>query len=968
MKRLILYLFLSVLNIYVFSQEPSCFRIGEDELNNVNVYSLIYNDFNNLLFTATNNGLFLYKQNQFLKLKGPKKIQEDSFFELTKNSNHEVFCKSLNGKVFKINPHNNTYDLYYDASKVVDYVKGFWFFFNDKNELILIGQKAIWRISKSGKIISKIAFEKVLQSNLSFCKQTPEGVYLSFLNANGEENSIYFLGNDELVLYQKVPVHKAKDALKSYRGFKYFNVYKQGLFGIDYNGNLSTVNNNFIKKFRANELERFGSVNDTLFIGLGSQRGCRFFQIKDSIITASEILFPETFISAFDQNKSQIQFFGTFGEGIIIVPNPDIIKKKEDYVFSGIACSPNNEVAISCRSGELFRLKNNNLELYDKSPSNIDDVWYLGQNEGGEAAFYYNNSKNKIVGIKSIKRINNYLFLIRNYRRIELVDIINGDTSCLQNFFKTGKKKIISEKKIFTSFDLNLLDSTFYYGTNEGLFKKYWGDEASTLIRYRGERFRVNNLLFYQNQFICATDKRGLLFCLGDSIINQIDNNDGLLSNKVYKVKEQNNYLYILTNKGFQVYDLIKKIFIPIGWPEGIDNKEIIDFDLSLDKIWLLEKHSYYKVDLLTLLNRKNNDTSGVYLDSIIVNGKLQDYVSKKSYNYKENQFEFYFDYRGIVNKQEVDIYYFLDGFYKDWKKKSVFENKIEFQSLPPGSYRFKLKSVFRGRETQPFQYSFIIYPPFWQSWWFYVLVGVLSISIVTVYFNQRIKKIKQEDQVKLEQQKLLTESIDAKLKALRSQMNPHFIFNSLNSIQALILEQETEKSYDYVVMFAELVRKALIHSDNDFIAIEEELNFLETYLNIESLRFKNEFDYQINYKGDKNLTIPSLLIQPFVENAIFHGLLHKKGDKKIDVLFEFKQELTCTIIDNGIGREKAKEIKARQQNNHKSFSLNATKQRMKIITQQYGKYYGYEFIDLFTNNEPNGTKVIIKLPFKYRY
>jgi len=208
-------------------------------------------------------------------------------------------------------------------------------------------------------------------------------------------------------------------------------------------------------------------------------------------------------------------------------------------------------------------------------------------------------------------------------------------------------------------------------------------------------------------------------------------------------------------------------------------------------------------------------------------------------------------------------------------------------------------------------------------------------------------------------------ELAQTELKALRSQMNPHFIFNSLNSIQDLVLQEDVDKSYDYIVLFADLVRSTLTHSDQDFITIDKELDFLEVYLELEKLRFGDEFSYQINYSGSEDLKIPSLVIQPFIENALLHGLLHKKGEKRLNITFELTDKLTCIVEDNGVGRLKSREIKERQKSQHASFSTQAIKKRMEILSSQFDMEASFIYLDLFENKKVLGTKVVIVLPFK---
>ena len=200
--------------------------------------------------------------------------------------------------------------------------------------------------------------------------------------------------------------------------------------------------------------------------------------------------------------------------------------------------------------------------------------------------------------------------------------------------------------------------------------------------------------------------------------------------------------------------------------------------------------------------------------------------------------------------------------------------------------------------------------------------------------------------------------------------MNPHFIFNSLNSIQALVLKRDIKKSYDYIEMFSDLVRKTLIFSEKNYIDINEETNFLRIYLNLESLRMKDEFSFIVENNSNKEILIPSLLIQPFLENAIHHGLLHKKGKKELSISFNCENGIgTCVIQDNGIGREKANEIKNRQKFRHESFSLNAMKKRLEILSEQNNDVFDYVIEDLYSKEGvASGTKVIVNFPFKYEY
>ncbi|MBK6986134.1 MAG: histidine kinase [Bacteroidetes bacterium] len=198
--------------------------------------------------------------------------------------------------------------------------------------------------------------------------------------------------------------------------------------------------------------------------------------------------------------------------------------------------------------------------------------------------------------------------------------------------------------------------------------------------------------------------------------------------------------------------------------------------------------------------------------------------------------------------------------------------------------------------------------------------------------------------------------------------MNPHFIFNSLNSIQDLILKGDVEHSYSYITTFSNLVRRTLSYSEKDFIDFDQEIKLLELYLSLEKLRFKKELNYIIDIKNVEDIMLPPLLIQPFIENSLIHGLLHKEGQKNLKITFELNETLICTISDNGIGREKSKAIKLRQRSEHESFSGKAIHKRFEILSNVFEGDFGYKYEDLYENNEAIGTKVILSIPIKHKF
>lgn len=213
-------------------------------------------------------------------------------------------------------------------------------------------------------------------------------------------------------------------------------------------------------------------------------------------------------------------------------------------------------------------------------------------------------------------------------------------------------------------------------------------------------------------------------------------------------------------------------------------------------------------------------------------------------------------------------------------------------------------------------------------------------------------------------------QATDLEMQALRAQMNPHFIFNCLSSINRFILKNESEPASDYLTKFSRLIRMVLINSKKTFISLEDELEMLKLYLEMERLRFQDSFEYNIILKNQidtENIFIPPLLLQPFAENAIWHGLMHKQGYGRLDIVLALEQKiLACIITDDGIGRKKAAMIRTKSAEKQKSLGLQITTQRLTLLHKNIGLQTFFKIEDL-TDDTGNaaGTKVILKVPYK---
>ena len=237
-------------------------------------------------------------------------------------------------------------------------------------------------------------------------------------------------------------------------------------------------------------------------------------------------------------------------------------------------------------------------------------------------------------------------------------------------------------------------------------------------------------------------------------------------------------------------------------------------------------------------------------------------------------------------------------------------------------------------------------------------IAGMFIILLLMGFLFIRQNRMKNEHKTVLLEQKLL-----------RLQMNPHFIFNALSNILNLIDRKESEKASNYLTSFSKLLRTTLESTREDMIPFEKEVSSLNNYLELQKLRYQEKFDY--NVEVDKNIeqedmSIPPMLVQPFIENAIEHGIRHKKIPGRIDVRFFLKdKKILCEVEDDGIGREKAWETEARERTGHKSLATEIIRDRIVNLNKKFKQKIKLEIIDkLSENQEATGTKVLLDLPY----
>ena len=304
-----------------------------------------------------------------------------------------------------------------------------------------------------------------------------------------------------------------------------------------------------------------------------------------------------------------------------------------------------------------------------------------------------------------------------------------------------------------------------------------------------------------------------------------------------------------------------------------------------------------------------------------------------------------------------------LDGY--DKTHHFTNNNSIRYTNLPAGDYTFLVYGINSNGTISriPDRMHFVVAAPWWRTFEFYLIVVMMILFVLTgsIVMYSRIIKSKAEKKARVDF--LLAES---RLIALRAQMNPHFIFNVINSIQYFVLRNDKDKAYDYLSRFSRLIRLVLDSSKYIKIPLSKEMEILKYYTELEKLRFGNELSIQISVETSTNadeLMIPNMLLQPYLENAIIHGLIPKKTNCRLNILIQEKdRSLYVTIEDNGIGRKRSAQNK--RSNVHSSSGMMITSERLKVIQSLSEVDVKVNVIDLYDDaSNPSGTKIELIIP-----
>jgi hypothetical protein len=462
-------------------------------------------------------------------------------------------------------------------------------------------------------------------------------------------------------------------------------------------------------------------------------------------------------------------------------------------------------------------------------------------------------------------------------------------------------------------------DTIWYCSRDRGLFVSLHGKFDYLLKADSTSPRMINDICFDREGNAIAGSNSGEVLIVryeknGLKLKNRLLPGKDIVGNTVkYLVVDKTQHLFVGTNLGLNRIDL-KSLYKSNKLLTNFYTSDVGYYDhtgktATMDRngnIWVGTDSHLMKIDT-KLLNNFSSTIPQIKISGIEVNYQLYpDFKTTLSLPHYQNNLIFHFESVNYLNPEQSLYRYKLEGLSDRWSDFTT-ETKSVFTSLYPGKYCLIVESynTLDNSKVGMIKYPFRIGYPWYQTWWFIVGMIITVGLFIWIILRYRTKIIRKEEKKKFEFSKQLAE---IEMKALQSQMNPHFIFNSLNSIQGFILKNKVDDALGYLQDFAKILRQTLDNATKEHISLGEEIEYIKWYLNLELMRFDQKFRVEFRVPDNfnpQNIQIPPMIIQPYVENAIRHGLLHRNDGQGI-LLIEFlvlgDNDLTCIIEDNGVG------------------------------------------------------------------
>lgn len=953
-KQFLLYLIILV-SALGLAQDPYCINLNTLKNLPSNQVFDMYQDTEGFIWLATDKGICKYDGVKYLSYKSDKQ-------------------SSVAGSTIKSDVYGRIWYQNFDG----------FLYFVEKNRLNDINQNTPvgfipYGITKDNLfVIQKKGIDVFDLKTLKLIKTIPLNINIPE-HATTLNNCFYFIADD--VIY-RIDKHFNITKTNYFKNFKlhvkYIYPLKNSLYVISklnetqtiyfFDENLNNIKNTSLK--RLTYIQGSDVVNDTIWLHT-TKGSFAYNQLSNSLNETP--FYKDSSISEVLKDYYGNYWFGSTNNGIYIVPNlNDKHYEINPYEFQTII-KKQSKFLLGTKTGEI--LETNESFEDKKLLFEIDEnlaTYYIYNDTISNHTFFSNkgfyfvknnnfkNSKNYGIAVKEIVRLDNkyYAFASSNFCGLfKNPDVSSEYTSIWDSTFEANKKTTYTDISVLIartrakSVCLNSSKNDIYFSTNTGTF--LYNKNGLIEIKKDNKPFYTTKLIYLENKVYALSTQGNLYVIKPNKTLEEQNSKLKIAKDGIQSIKQINAKLYLQTATA--IYCLGNEQIVKLN--HAVNSYKINDFYVDNNKLIILTNQGIVSLSL-------SKEKSSKYLfkiNNLLVNNNVVAHTSSKIAEFKGNNIRINFSVLEFTGK-DLQLHYRINK--GSWNELENNVRHLEFPSLAAGKYNIEFKTLGVVHKEKV---EFEILLPFWKTWWFYLLVFFISASVIYLYFKWQARLV--VNQMKLLNEKMLLEKnlSNSVLSAIKSQMNPHFFFNALNTIQAYIFKNDKDKASNYLAKFSKLTRIILEMSEKETVSLKEEIQSIQLYLELEKMRFGTDFSYDIKIANDVDMDqvdFPPMLLQPYVENAIKHGLLHSKQEKILTIDFEKQaQDLVIYIDDNGIGRKKANEINSIKQRTHKSFATKATQLRLDMLNKNSSNKITVSYIDKIENNISKGTTVILRIP-----
>lgn len=935
----------------------------EDGLPSSEVYVAKQDHLGNMWF-GTDRGIARYDGYEFRTFTSRDGLSDNTIFKLQEDEKGRMWMLTYSGRLFYIE--NNVVRPFVYNRILTDHIQNKVpadFFVDQKeNVSVTIIGSGIMRVSNTGSVSWNCRYEDARESNFQIEEVSP-GVMLPSVYSPYETTGSIAVKWKREGISSLYPLH-----VRFSNRFLCMPVSRNNiLFGLG--RNLFEINGDSCilrQSFPGHILNLFSDSQQQVW--LSSENGVFVYRSGD-FSNATQHYLENGFVTSVLEDHEGGYWFTTLNNGVYYTPGYGIkgIKFREILLQKPVSLTTdlNSAVYAGYWSGALVRINGADPKIVRVPELNLteqpvvrlsafrnDSKIYMSQFAPGylKDEQFHPFKVRRVLGIKT--------GFIRRYNG----SIVGAGSGTL--FASSGDSLLLMCN---TDQRINCIsespDHRLLIGSNTGVYLVNEQTGKTTLYHRLLEKMRVDDMGWMEDCLVLATKGKGLVVLRKDTLIF-VNEESGLCSDLINKISVQGEQVWCATNKGvghvtFLSDDKTKFSVVNIQNRNGLLSDEINDIAVLEDTVYVVANSgiSFFN----TQVDFVNHTPPFIHITDLRVNNAFAGYTDNMEFRSHQNNIHIGFN--GISFRSRGKMAYTVEltnG--KDTLSSNTNNREVEFLSLRPGKYIFSVSAMNPTGiwSSHPATFHFTILPPWWQTPWFLIIILLLLSGALWILYKNRLLKFRRQFEVEQKQASL-------QLTAMRAQMNPHFIFNVMNSIRNFMQHNDMKSAEKYLTSFSKLVRYTLDNSQVQEVSLQEELNALRTYSELEMQRFENGFDFEIECEPGIDLEefmLPSLLLQPFVENSIKHGISKIEGRGKIKITLKRTGEgVLISIEDNGTGFDTSSNWNQLEKGDHVSRGTSLTFERINAFNKAYGRTIKARIVNLNTpDGHGGGTRVEVEI------